>query len=176
MKVISLVVAISAVCVISSVAIHAAEPAPSAENTLSCTNAQPTEIQKQKNIMSTRELLDAYYKGFAQKSGWESVIADDFKFVAGDMTKPTPIVGKDAYIQIIKRFSQLFTAMRIKEMMIAEDGAYVLANYDYVFPGGKAINGDVVELWKVKDGKLDTLSIFFDTLTFERLTKPAPKV
>ena len=121
--------------------------------------------------MTTKALLETYYKGFAEKTGWDSVISDDFKFVGGDMTKRTPIVGKATYIQIIKRFSQLFTAMRVKEMMVADDRAYVLANYDYVFPGNKAINGDVVELWKVKDGKLDTLTIFFDTLTFERLTK-----
>lgn len=125
--------------------------------------------------MTTKALLDTYYKGFAAKSNWESVISDDFKFFAGDMTKPDPVTGKAAYIQIIKRFSQLFTAMRVKEVMIADDRAYVLANYDYVFPGGKAINGDVVELWKVKEGKLDALTIFFDTLTFERLTKPPPK-
>ena len=146
----------------------------SLENTFTCARAADsgtTRTAKEENTMTTKSLLETYYKGFAAKTGWESVISEDFKFVGGDMTKTTPIVSKAAYIQIIKRFSQLFTAMRVKEMMVADDRAYVLANYDYVFPGGKAINGDVVELWKVKDGKLDMLTIFFDTLTFERLTK-----
>jgi ketosteroid isomerase-like protein len=138
-------------------------------------NMTGPNTQKGKKTMMTKALLETYYKGFADKAGWETVISDDFKFFAGDMMKPDPVVGKQAYVQIIKRFSQLFTAMRVKEMMIDDDRAYVLANYDYVFPGGKAINGDVVELWKVKDGKLAALTIFFDTLTFERLTKPAPK-
>lgn len=123
--------------------------------------------------MTTQQLLDTYYDGFAKKADWETVIADDFKFIGGDMTKQTPMVGRAAYIQIIGRFSQLFTAMRVKEMMVADDRAYVLANYDYAFPRGDKINGDVVELWKVKNGRLDQLTIFFDTLTFERLTKPA---
>src|SRR4029077_16998732 len=116
--------------------------------------------------MTTKELLETYYKGFAQKKDWESVIADDFKFIGGDMTKTTPVVGKTAYIEVIKRFSQLFTAMRVKEMIVNGDSACVIGNYDYVFPNGKSINGDVAEIWKVKSGMLDSLTIFFDTLTF----------
>ena len=116
--------------------------------------------------MKTKELLEAYYHGFAQKSGWESVIADDFKFVGGDMTKNTPIVGKLAYVEVIKRFARLFTSMRVKEMIVEGDRAYVCGNYDYLFPNGKSINGDVAEIWTVKDGKLAALTIFFDTATF----------
>ena len=121
--------------------------------------------------MTTKELLEIYYDGFAQKIGWDSVISDDFKFIGGDMTKTTPIVGKQAYIEIIKRFSQLFTNMRMKEMLVEGNTACVIGNYDYVFPGGKKINGDVAEIWKVKNGKLDSLTIFFDTLNFNLLTK-----
>lgn len=121
--------------------------------------------------MTTKELLETYYKGFAQKKGWETVISDNFKFVGGDMTKIIPITGKAAYIEIIKRFSQLFTSMRVKEMIIEGSKACVIANYDYVFPNGKSINGNVAEIWEVKDGKLDSLTIFFDTLTFSLNSK-----
>jgi ketosteroid isomerase-like protein len=121
--------------------------------------------------MTTKELLDRYYKGFAKKSGWENVIAEDFKFIGGDMTKTTPVIGKNAYIEIINRFSKLFKSMRVKEMIIKGDSACVIGNYNYEFPGGKNINGDVAEIWKVKKGKLDSLTIFFDTLTFDLLTK-----
>jgi len=121
--------------------------------------------------MKTKELLETYYKGFAQKEGWDSVLSDDFKFVGGDMTKTTPIVGKAAYIEVIKRFSQLFKTMRVKDLIVKDDRACVIGNYDYVFPNGKSINGDVAEIWKVKDGKLDSLMIFFDTYTFSVLTK-----
>lgn len=52
--------------------------------------------------------------------------------------------------------------------MIADGNqACVIENYDYVFPSGKSINGDVAAIWKVKDGKLDALTIFFYTLTFQ---------
>lgn len=122
--------------------------------------------------MKTKELLEAYYHGLSQKNGWEAVISDDFKFIGGDMTKRDPIVGKKAYIEILQRFGKLFGNMRVKEMFIRDNDAFVVANYDYVFPGGKAVNGDVAELWKVKDGKLDELTIYFDTLSFEKLLHP----
>lgn len=121
--------------------------------------------------MTTKEILEAYYNGFAQKRGWETVISDDFKFVGGDMTKRDPIVGKQAYVEIIKRFSRLFQNMRVNEIIIEGDKACVIGNYDYVFPNGKIINGDVAEIWKVKDGKLASLTIFFDTLTFQENSK-----
>ena len=117
--------------------------------------------------MTANELLETYYHGLAQKTGWESVISDDFKFVGGDMTKTDPVLGKSAYIEVIKRFGSLFKTMRVKEMIVEGDRAFVRANYDYVFPNGKSMNGDVAELWRVKDGKLDSLTIFFDTGTFQ---------
>jgi len=122
------------------------------------------------NSQKTKELLDTYYKGFAKKEGWESFIADDFKYVGGDMTNKEPIVGKSAYISVINRFSRIFQEMRVKKMIIQGDNACVIGNYNYQFPNGKKINGDVAEIWKAKDGKLTSLTIFFDTLTFDKNT------
>lgn len=125
---------------------------------------------KMEKLKSTKQLLETYYKGFAQKKGWESVIADDFKYIGGDMTKTKPIVGKDAYIEVINRFSKVYQAMRVKKMIIKGNDAFVIGNYDLKFPNGTTMNGDVAEVWKAKNGKLKSLRIFFDTLTFERNT------
>ncbi|HEX3768975.1 MAG TPA: nuclear transport factor 2 family protein [Puia sp.] len=86
------------------------------------------------------------------------------------MTKTTPIVGKAAYIEVIKRFSQVFKTMRVKKIVAQDDSACVIGNYDFVFRNGKSINGDVAEIWEIKDDKLDALTIFFDTLTFQANT------
>lgn len=118
------------------------------------------------NQTTTRQLLEIYYKGFAEKSNWESVIADDFEYVGGDMNNTQPVIGKQAYIEIIKRFSQRFESMRVKQMIIEGDVASVIGNYDFQFPNGRKINGDVAEFWTVKNGKLQSLTLYFDTLTF----------
>jgi len=119
---------------------------------------------------TTKQLLETYYAGFAQKQGWESVIADDFSFTGGDMTKNAPIVGKAGYIEVINRFSRAFQTMRVKDMIVEGDKAYVTGNYDFRFPNGTNVNGDVAEVWTAKNGKLQSLTIFFDTLTFDRNT------
>lgn len=121
--------------------------------------------------MKAKELLDLYYKGLDQKQGWETTISESFKFIGGDMTKSEPIVGKQGYVEIIGRLSRIFEHVQVKETMIVDDKAFVIANYDWAFPNGKKINGNVAEVWKIKDGKLDELTIFFDTLTFNVNTK-----
>ena len=121
--------------------------------------------------MTNQQLLEHYYRGFAKKEGWEDVISEDFKFIGGDMMKQEPIIGRKAYIEVIARFSQLFTDMRVKEMFVKGESAFVLANYDYHFPNGTKINANVAEYWKMRDGKLDSLTIFFDTAAFATLTK-----
>ena len=123
------------------------------------------------NLKSTKELLDIYYKGFAEKANWDSVLADDFQYIGGDMTKAEPVIGKQAYIEIIKRFSQIFESMKVNEMIVEGDKAFVIGNYDFKFPNGQKINGNVAEFWTVKNGKLQSLRIYFDTLTFANNTK-----
>jgi ketosteroid isomerase-like protein len=122
------------------------------------------------NSKSTRLLLETYYSGFAKKEGWDSVISDDFKFVGGDMINPVRTTGKAAYIEVIKRFSRVFQTMRAKEIIVEGENACVIGNYDYKFPNGVSLNGDVAEIWKARNGKLDSLTIFFDTLTFDTNT------
>jgi ketosteroid isomerase-like protein len=118
------------------------------------------------NQARTRQLLDIYYNGFAEKANWESVIADDFEYIGGDMNNTQPVIGKQAYIEIINRFSQRFEAMRVKQMIIEGNEAAVIGNYDFRFPNGHKINGNVAEFWSVKNEKLQSLTIYFDTLTF----------
>lgn len=118
-----------------------------------------------------KKLLEIYYNGFAEKENWESVIAEDFQYVGGDMTKKEPLIGKQAYIEVIKRFSQIFVAMHVKEMIIEGDNACIIGNYDFKFPNGQEMNGNVAEIWTAKNDKLQSLTIYFDTITFANNNK-----
>lgn len=123
------------------------------------------------NPFEAKALLQAYYDGFSKKAGWEHTLSDDFRFIGGDMTNPDPVVGKQAYIEIISRFSQRFERMKVQQMIVEGDKASVIANYDFVFPNGTRINGNVAEYWTIGHGRLSTLTIFFDTLTFMNNSK-----
>ena len=71
------------------------------------------------------------------------------------MTKTEPLIGKQAYIEVIKRFSQVFTAMKVKQVIVEGNTACVIGNYDLKFPNGQELNGNVAELWTTKNGKLN---------------------
>ena len=121
--------------------------------------------------MTTKKLLDKYYEGLARKADWESGLADDMRFIGGDMTKTEPTIGKQNYVRIVQGLSRLFSTLRVLRTFVDGDQAMVVVEYDWTFPKGVNIPGTVAEYWKVKDGKLWELTIFFDTGTFERLTK-----
>ncbi len=77
----------------------------------------------------------------------------------------------DRVLGIIQRLSQVFSAVLVVKSFIDGDEAFVLAFYDWTFPHAVNIQGWVAELWKAKDGKLQELTIFFDTGSFDRLAK-----
>jgi len=56
-------------------------------------------------------------------------------------------------------------------MIIQQNKACVIGNYDFKFPNGQEINGNVAERWTAKNGKLQSLTIYFDTLTFANNSK-----
>jgi len=56
-------------------------------------------------------------------------------------------------------------------MIIQGDNACVIGNYDYLFPNGQKINGNVAEIWTIENDKLQSLTIYFDTLTFANNSK-----
>ena len=57
-------------------------------------------------------------------------------------------------------------------MVVEGEKASVIGNYDFQFPNGVKINGNVSENWTVKNGKLQSLTLYFDTLTFMTNLKP----
>jgi len=83
------------------------------------------------------------------------IVANNFQYFGGDMTKTEPLIGKQAYIEVIKRFSQVFTAMKVKQVIVESNTACVIGNYDLKFPNGQELNGNVAELWTTKNGKLN---------------------
>ena len=121
--------------------------------------------------MNTQELLDIYYQGLARKSGWDAALAEDFRFIGGDMTKQAPAVGRETYGRIIQGLSRRYTGLKVVKAFVEGDQAFVLVVYDWTFPQGVDIQGGVAEYWKVEGGQLKELSIFFDTLSFDHLVK-----
>ena len=80
------------------------------------------------------------------------------------------IARKDGDIDWLTQFADDEAIHAYEEFMNRID-AIVIGNYDFKFPNGQELNGSVAELWTAKNGKLQSLTIYFDTLTFANNTK-----
>lgn len=121
--------------------------------------------------MSTESLLGQYYANLKNPESLSGLLADDFRFVGGDMTKPDALVGRDAYVAVLRRLSTRFTQAKVERMFVDRDHAAVVARYDWTFPKTGVVPGSVAEIWTVRNERLQSLTIFFDTLSFDRLSR-----
>lgn|SRR5260221_9301410 len=112
--------------------------------------------------MTTKETIETYYNGLNQKKGWESVIADNMVF-NGPKTKTK---GKDAYVQATIGFLQVVQAVQINNLIIDGERACAIAHYGLLSPKGNTSNCDIAEVFSVKNGKIESSAIFFDTAAF----------
>ena len=115
--------------------------------------------------VTTRQLLETYYKGFAVKQGWEQTIADDFIFSLGGRRGPV-IKGKEMYIGLIKGFYRSYEAVKVKAMMIEPDKACAVATYTINSIKETQTDFDIAEVWTIKNNKLSSLTIFYDTVNY----------
>ena len=109
----------------------------------------------------TRELLERYYELLSRKSGWEDLLSDNF-LLRGTVAKETE--GRDLYVN--NNFFKLVKRLHVKEILTEGEKGFALVNYDLISPKGKEFSCDVAEFWKAKDGKLDSIAIYFDTAGF----------
>jgi ketosteroid isomerase-like protein len=113
--------------------------------------------------LSTREVIQSYYAGIGKKSGWQSAIADDIRFSGTGMQS---MRGSKAFIDANSRFLQGIKASRVKMTIIEGDKAGAVVQYDMQSPGGQSMSVDVAEILTVKNGKIDSVQIFYDTAAF----------
>jgi ketosteroid isomerase-like protein len=113
--------------------------------------------------MKTKETIDRYFEAL-HKGGWEAYVGEDFVFINSNLDKVAR--GKAAYLEGAGRFFKTTTGVRINRMVIDGDHVALIARYDLRSPKGATGVCDVAEFLTVKDGKLASSAIFFDTKAF----------
>lgn len=118
--------------------------------------------QTLKNLMATRITVQDYYSGLAQRDGWQSHIADDMAFTGPGFSSN----GKAGYVEATSRFMRVVKTVAVRDLIVEGDKACALARYDLESPKGHRWTCDVAEFLTIKDGKIASSSIFFDTAKF----------
>ena len=119
--------------------------------------------------MTTRETIQSYFKSLSAKSGCEAFLSDDMAFTS--FTSPIKhVTGRDAYLEATKRFFSMIKVVEIKSILLDGERACTLSRYELQAPGGPAFESHVAEVFEVRDGKIKSLEIYFDSAPF-----PKPK-
>jgi ketosteroid isomerase-like protein len=113
--------------------------------------------------MQTKELIETYLEAI-HKGGWEDFVADNFTFINNNIDNVAS--GKEAYLQGAGQFFRGTTSVEVHRMLINGENVALMARYQLRSPKGREGVCDVAEFITVKDGKLTSSAIFFDTKAF----------
>jgi len=117
--------------------------------------------------MTTRDTIQAYFSDLKQKTSWDSFLSDDLTFTS--FTTPNKRVrGRAAYLEATKRFYSMITALEVRDLLVDGQRACALTRYALQPPGGAAFHSDVAEVFEVRDGKITSFEIFFDSSPFPK--------
>jgi ketosteroid isomerase-like protein len=116
--------------------------------------------------MSTRNVVESYFKALETRKGWESLLTADVVFTS--FTIPNrQITGKPAYIEATKRFYSTIQSFELRGLIVEGSKACAQTRYQLKGPAG-VFQSDVAEIFTVRDGKIDTLGIYFDSAPFPK--------
>ncbi|MEP6729456.1 MAG: nuclear transport factor 2 family protein [bacterium] len=117
--------------------------------------------------MSTKDTVQKYFESLAKKQGWEAVFSDEMVFTS--FVSPVKRVsGKAAFLESTKRFYSMITACEVRDLIVDGNKAVALTRYQLQSPAGAGFASDVAEVFDVRDGKIASLDIFFDSSPFPK--------
>lgn len=118
--------------------------------------------------MATRDTIQGYFDALKQKGAWDAFLADEMQFTR--FTTPIKrVTGKREYLEATKRFYSLIKALEIKSLVVEGEKACVLTRYELQPPGGApAFESHVAEVFTVRDGKIQSFDIYFDSAAFPK--------
>jgi len=117
--------------------------------------------------MTTKAAIEGYFASLRQKKGWDSFLADDVVFTS--FTSPVKqVTGKPAYLESTKRFYGGIVTFEVRETLVDGDKACALTRYQLQRPGSLAFESNVAEIFRVRDGKIVSFDIYFDSAPFPK--------
>ena len=115
--------------------------------------------------MATRDTIQAYFDRLQRKKGWEACLSDAMVFTS-HASPGKRVTGRAAYLEATKRFYAMITSLDVKDLVVEGNKACALTRYELQPPSGAAFESHVAEIFEVRDGKVGSLDIYFDSAPF----------
>ena len=111
-------------------------------------------------MKKTEMVVKGFFEAMYAKKGWEELITDEVSF-EGPFT---PLLnGKEAFINVSNQFLQNMHQAKVRSMIVQGDTACVLTSYQIGHPDMALLDLKACEILQVKDGKDDSMEIYFDS-------------
>ena len=116
---------------------------------------------------TTRATIERYFGNLEKKAGWESLLDEQMTFTS--FTSPVKrLSGRAAYLEATQRFYSMIAALEVRDLLVSGDKAVALTRYQLRPPAGPTFTSDVAEVFVVRDGKIGTFDIYFDSAPFPK--------
>lgn len=126
------------------------------------TCSRPTSRQRD---MDTKDMVQRFYDGLARKDGsWQDNLFENVAFC--DASGKLNAQGREAFIQSFSGFLRAVDKVLLKQLIVEGPNAAAVVSYDYVNPSGGHLHQDDAEVWKVENGQIVSLTIYFDITEF----------
>ena len=115
--------------------------------------------------METRDVVRHFYDGLARRDdSWQHNLGQDVVFA--DASGKLQARGRDGFIQSFTAFLRGVSAVELKQLIVEGSAAAAVVGYDYVNAKGEHLHQDDVEVWRVENGEVLALTIYFDITEF----------
>jgi ketosteroid isomerase-like protein len=117
---------------------------------------------------ATKEIVHQYLTRLQKREDWASLIADDMVF-SSHASPGREISGRDAFLQGTSRFYGMIVDAQVIDVIVSGEKACALTRYQLQPPtGAAAFESDVAEIFAVRNGKIASLAIYFDTAPYPK--------
>ena len=115
--------------------------------------------------MDTKDVVQHFYDGLARKdSSWQDNLAESVAF--SDASGRLSAQGREAFIGSFSGFLRAVDRVQVQQLIVEGPNAAAVVSYDYVNPAGGRLHQDDVEIWKIDNGEIVSLTIYFDITEF----------
>jgi ketosteroid isomerase-like protein len=117
--------------------------------------------------MTTRDAIQAYFDRLNEKTDWESFLSEDLEFRSFG-TPFKHVTGRPEFRESTKRFYSMIKTATVKEIIVDGARACALVRYELQPPGGPTLESHVAEVFTVRDDRITSFDIYFDSAPFPK--------
>jgi ketosteroid isomerase-like protein len=117
--------------------------------------------------MSTKSVIERYLEALRKGTGWSDFFRDDMTFVS-HVVPVKRVEGRAAFLESTRRFYSMIAGVEVTALIVEEDRACALTRYKLQIPQGPSFGSEVAEIFKVVNGKITSLEIYFDSSPFPK--------